>query len=89
MTSFFFHSGKGKVGVIRDLWSGEHKQSPALSPQAHMGCWIFPWLYIVETKANCLGIFSLFHSVGYATYDGIIILLDGLSFPTNLPLSLQ
>lgn len=57
---YFFHSGKGEIGMIRDLWSGEHKQSPSLSPQAHMGCWIFPWLYIVETKANSLGIFPSF-----------------------------
>lgn len=103
--AYFWSVGRLKESTMCDLifvstlekeksvWSVtcgvEHKKDLSLLPQAHIIYWIFPCLYIVETKSNCLGIFSLFHSVGYATYDTIIILLDGLNVPTSLALSMQ
>lgn len=90
MCDLIFFSTLEKEKSVWSVTCGvEHKKDLSLLPQAHIIYWIFPCLHIVETKSNCLGIFSLFHSVGYATYDTIIILLDGLNVPTSLALSMQ
>lgn len=43
-------------------------------------------VYCRDKRLTVWAFFSLFHSVGYSIYDGVVILLLGLYVPTKLAL---
>lgn len=64
-----FHSGKGEVSVIRDSWSGEHKQGPSVFTSSTHHFMDFPcaFMCILEKQKTSVGMFSSARTVGYST----------------------
>lgn len=67
VTSLFFHSGKGKVSMIPDVWSWEHEQAHDFHLKHISVIRVFPACILWRQKDNCLGIFFplLFSKIFY------------------------